>query len=219
MQMLSRDPARRPPDLTEVARLFASYTRAVVPAFGPASTGKSWLTPLGDSAQARALDATKAQDVKPADPRGPTLLSTPAVPSSVTVVADEASERKKRSHKRGVLIAGGALALAAGVLWLRFGAATKPEGAPRNGAELASSAAPNPASPTPAPTVTPGAMATTASDAPPAPSQAAKTTARRSRPMPRPTSVPGASARVRAPEEVATTRPAKDEAELFSGRK
>jgi serine/threonine-protein kinase len=221
MQMLSRDPARRPPDLTEVARLLGSYTRAAAPAFGPASAGKSRFPAGGENAQGRVLDATKAQEGKPADPRGPTLLSTPPVPSSVTVIADEASERQRRAHKRWMLMAGGLLAVAAlGILWLRFGAATKPEGAPRGGSELASSAVPSPASQPPAATVTPGAMSTTASaSAPPAPSQAAKTSARRSRPTPRPAALSGTAARSRPPEELATARPAKDEAELFSGRK
>jgi serine/threonine-protein kinase len=222
MQMLTRDPLRRPADLAEVSKLLATYTRVVAPPFGAPSTGKSW------AASGAGTTSTKPSETRPGepvpvaatDPRGPTLLSsTPPVPSSVTVVGPDTRALAGRSNKPLLWLAAGALAVVAALLLLvRYGSSH--DGPGPGGAQPSEKASAGPVV-TVAPSVAPlepvnDAAAPVSS---PATSQAHKVAAQRTRPAARAAAVPLAASHAPPPPEVAVSKPPKDENTLFSGRK
>ena len=221
MQMLTRDPLRRPADLAEVSKLLATYTRVVAPPFGAPSTGKSWAA-SGTAATSTRPPEARAGEPAPAartDPRGPTLLSsTPPVPSSVTVVGPDTRAAAGRSNKPLLLLAAGALAIVAAlVVLVRYGSSHDGPGPVAAPLEKASS---GPAV-TMAPSVAPLEPVTDAA-APassPATTSAHKVAVQRTRPAARAATVPLAASHAPPPPEVAVSKPLKDESTLFSGRK
>jgi serine/threonine protein kinase len=208
MQMLARDPARRPADLSEVSRLFSTYTRTVAPPFGPASTGKAWAPTSEEVARARIVHSK-------ADPRGPTLLSAAPLPSSVTVASDHAKQREWRPNKVVMGLLGGALGLTAVVIVLlrSFGSSHDPS--PNGGQALeAKTNGGAPMATPPATTASAGPIPAASGSAPAAAApKASKVAQHHAKPVPR--TAPPAE---RTPDAPAS-KPNKDENTLFSGRK
>jgi len=212
MQMLTREPGRRPVDLTEVSKLFASYTRTKAPPFGPASTGKAWAATPDEIQRARVVMQTKT-----ADPRGPTMLSTPPVPSSVTVAADPTGAQPAR-RKPGAFIIAAVLALTAIVIVIVR--SNGPGSTP--GPNVGQPFEPHSAGPTPttAPLATHSAPPSQpAPVAPPATASTATKLAHRPRLAPLAPAARAPMAPRPAPADAPVEKPSKDEGTLFSGRK
>jgi hypothetical protein len=118
--MLSRDVARRTPNLIEVSISLGRYTDVRAPDFGPPSTtGRASPAPAPPAASAAAKHIepvrSKARVVasNDADPQGPTMLSSPAVNKSLRL-EDTAS----RSGRGAYLLGAAVIALAvAGWVW------------------------------------------------------------------------------------------------------
>ncbi len=209
MQMLSRDPARRPADLTAASRLLGGYTRATAPPFGPVSAGDD-----EEPAQGRVVQGHSA------DPRGPTMISSPPVPSSVTVIADATGARPARSGRPMLWLVAGVLLVGVGVIVL-LRSSGSPDAVPSVAAPLD-----EPSSAAPAATATIAAVPAESaplpvaakSAEPPAPTASeGKRVTPRPRPAPRPAEA--VTQRPRSAEDAAPPKPSKDEDTLFSGRK
>jgi serine/threonine-protein kinase len=229
MQMLQRDPERRPRDLLEVSRLFASYTRAPFPAFGPASTGKAWAPAPEEIRQARVVQS------RGADPRGATLLSAGPTPSSVTVPGSDERQRPHPSGRRALWAGLGVLAVAGVGLYAFRAAQSSAVDAPAPSAQLglspavATGALPrNPGSAAAMPSATtaasaPAPAAPAESAAPPAPAPPVTRVhpphlAAKARASPAPDAKEAAAADV-TKRSTASTPPVRDESLLFHGRK
>ena len=214
MQMLTRDPSRRLPDLSDAGKLLARYTRVSVPPFGAPVTGRISTAPQSLRPQTR-IDAGQG-----ADPRGPTLISSPPVPSSVTL--SESPKRPAQPSFRQVLAVSLTL-VAVGLLlfssirgWFR-------------GSDAASAAAapPPPAESKPAANAEPvGAQAADAEGSSPATPSAASTLSGKPRPSrppkrntPQRTGSGAPAAAAKAERNVTTAKPSTDEGKLFDGRK
>ncbi|HWA72186.1 MAG TPA: protein kinase [Polyangiaceae bacterium] len=140
MQMLTRDPVRRAPDLLEIGRVLGHHTRVQVPSFGPpaAGTDRTSLPPSLQPAPPR-VSSPPRQSLGPApgrvqvvaspgvDPRGSTLLSSPPSPSSVTVHVDESDKSASAPGRRRAIVAAVALALV-GAFVVAFRLQGKPVG-------------------------------------------------------------------------------------------
>ncbi len=221
MQMLQRDPERRPRDLTEVSRLFASYTRTPFPAFGPASTGKAWAPAPEEIRQARVVQS------RGADPRGATLLSGGPTPSSVTVRDGDERQRPNASGRNALWGALGLLGLIGGGIYVFRSAQGSPAGSPAASVLLGASAAVGAAARpelAPGPSATAAAVATASISASPAAGPAPAQAATHARPLRVPVKPRAGASPSPASAEVTnrgapSAPPVKDESQLFHGRK
>jgi serine/threonine protein kinase len=191
MQMLSRDPARRPQDLRDLSKMLSAYAKVRPPTFG---------VPSGDPPS--ELPRARVISGRGADPQGPTLLSSPPVNSSVKLTA---IPKSKLSQKLTVGAFVGFVLLMVVLSALRVFGDKAPSGAPSSEAPLAivssSEGAPRPettavagGTPAAAPSATPSSGT---------PKKRAPAADQRSKP------------RAHGP----AARPAVDDEALFSGRK
>ncbi len=113
MQMLSRDPSRRPDGLREVSRVLTRYSRATAPEFSEPSTDRGSLLPHPPI----ATQPPKARFVSSgtADPRGPTMISAPPVNSTVSTPPPVTAQKKKLP-----VVAAVALSLSLALIWALF---------------------------------------------------------------------------------------------------
>jgi serine/threonine protein kinase len=93
MQMLSREPARRPQDLRELSKILSAYAPVRPPAFGVPSGN-----PPAELPQARVVSG------RGADPQGPTLLSSPPVNSSVKVTLRSPKSKLRQKLTLGAFV-------------------------------------------------------------------------------------------------------------------
>jgi eukaryotic-like serine/threonine-protein kinase len=192
MQMLSRDPGRRPESLLEINKVLARHTRVRPPTFEAPSMARP---PEPAPSKARVIAS------RDADPQGPTLLSTPAVGKSVDV------SKPPEKSRRGIYIGGAVFVVA--LLALSLSRAFQNQTAP----EVIASQPPPPAPLKGA--VEPGAepavsVAIAAPSAAPPPSTA---------PKPALPSKPRAKVPTKTGSPEAKAKPATDDDTLFSGRK
>jgi eukaryotic-like serine/threonine-protein kinase len=203
MQMLSRDPQRRPDGLREVATVLARYARSsLAPEFAEPSTGRGSLLP-----HPQIIERPKARFVSAggADPRGPTMLSAPPVNNSL--LADRPSQLPQ-PIKNKVLTYGALGAASFLVIWLAFlrsphSADKPPEPAAPSSSTSSTSSAAQPVL-APSSVASMGAAPSATQQAPSATQQAPSATPKAHR-----TAVPRANAAPTAPDDDA----------LFSGRK
>ena len=113
MQMLSRDPARRPDGLQPVKTVLGRYSRTEPPDFGAPSTDRQSLLPHPPIPPPSPVKSASGS----ADPRGPTMLSAPPVDNSVRTM-HHALPAERRKVPGVVYAAAGAVAF--GVLWFAF---------------------------------------------------------------------------------------------------
>jgi serine/threonine-protein kinase len=116
MQMLSRDPLRRPDGLREVSTVLSRYSRAPVPEFT-------------DPARASLLPAPPVATQRPkarvvgsgdADPQGPTMLSAPPVNQSVN------TERPPEPQRKVPIVLFGAAGFVLVLIWFAFVRSSSP---------------------------------------------------------------------------------------------
>jgi len=216
MQMLSRDPSRRPGSLHEVSSVLGRYARARPPSFGAPSTGASPNPVISERTQESPRHNARVVAGQDADPRAPTLLSSPPVGSTVHVAT--ATARPLRRLVTPVAI-GAALTLL-GLTW--FSLSRTPDSSTR-GKNEASATAPTPAA-APVTTVRPamgpvtiGSSDSTTATAPTATAPTGSVPARTKVRVPLVTPAP----RAKAPSvaDVANAKPASNDETLFSGRK
>ncbi|HVJ14813.1 MAG TPA: protein kinase, partial [Polyangiaceae bacterium] len=207
MQMLSRDPARRPETLLEISTILARYTHVRAPAFDPPSTGarpSKSAVPVQPKAQTPIkIQAPSAKVIasKDADPQGATLLSSPPVLNSVEVA------RPATKSRRGLFIGAGVLLLAAIAVslleWLPRG---EPDETARTEVSALTPVAAAPlATAEPAPSPTAAASASAQPAAPSTTAQRAQTAAPKTRPRAQPT--------------IPKSKSGASDETLFSGRK
>src|SRR5450755_90628 len=113
MQMLSRDPLRRPDGLREVSKVLSRYARTPAPEFSEPAIGRSSLLPHPPLLSQRPKVREAA--ARAVDPQGPTMISAPPVNSSVNM--DRPAPPPQR---RGLVVVGGAVAAAICVIWFAF---------------------------------------------------------------------------------------------------
>jgi eukaryotic-like serine/threonine-protein kinase len=204
MQMLSRDPLRRPDGLREVSKVLARHARTTAPEFAEPSTGRGSLLPHPPMTSQRPKARFVAS--RDADPQGPTMLSAPPVNSSLNMDRPSALPPKRPSVF--VLSALGAVVIF--LAWFVFTRATSQRSADKG---------PEPASP-PSVALQPAALAPSASPVAsssnePAPSSTALAS------KARPTIAP-AALRPKlglTPKAEPSPKPGRDDDSLFSGRK
>jgi eukaryotic-like serine/threonine-protein kinase len=208
MQMLSRDPSRRPDGLREVSQVLARYSRASVPEFTEPSKVRGSLLPHPPIAS----QPPKARFVSSgtADPRGPTMISAPPVNSTVNTPPLAAAQQRKLP----ALVALG-VALALGLIWAVFVRSPGSAATPRDSSATGSA---GPSSP-----VVNAGMAAPASasagqpNSAPAPSSSAAATGKANQSgvgaLPKPKRV------VATPRPGPVSKPMREEDSLFSGRK
>ena len=119
MQMLSRDPVRRPDGLREASKVLARYARNPAPEFSEPAIGRSSLLPHPPLVSQRPK--VREAESRGVDPQGPTMISAPPVNSSVNI--DRPTTPPQR---RSLLIGGGALAATLCLIWFAFGRVTSP---------------------------------------------------------------------------------------------
>jgi serine/threonine protein kinase len=158
-QMLTRDLGRRTASLVDVSKTLGRYTNVRAPEFGVPSTGRG-------AAGATPKTMESAKSIRPnarivaspgADPRGPTMLSSPPVNSSLQL------EQAPAKSNRGAYVAGVAVVAVALGGWV-WGATRQSPGVQTTNGELPmlpqaavkpaqpveSAAAPAPVAPSPA---------------------------------------------------------------------
>jgi serine/threonine-protein kinase len=201
MQMLSRDPLRRPDGLREVSKALARHARATVPEFAEPSTGRGSLLPHPPMTSQRPRARLVAS--RDADPQGPTMLSAPPVNSSLNM--DRPSAVPKKRPSVFVLSAVGAV-----VIFLAWFVVTRATG------QRSADKGPEPASPSSVqPAAAPSASPVAISSNEPVPS----TTMPASKA--RPATAPAAPKPklVAAGKAEPSPKPGRDDDSLFSGRK
>jgi len=203
MQMLSRDPSRRPDGLREVSHVLTRYCRAQVPEFSEPSRDRGSLLPHPPLASQKP----KARFVSSgtADPQGPTMLSAPPVNSSVHLTPEPSTPRRVPA----VIV--GAVAIAAALVGVAYVRLSGP--APPTDGRAAESSSAQPSAPVSAPAASPMTSASgLPSGAPAAPSPSAVAETAR----------PPVAGVQQGKSGAATKRPSKplpDDRTLFSGRK
>jgi eukaryotic-like serine/threonine-protein kinase len=208
MQMLSRDPARRPDGLHEVGKVLGRYARTPSPEFGAPATGDSvsLLPPPPVPSQRPKARIVANGD---ADPQGATMLSAPPVNSSVEVA--RVPVKPPRQRVRAVAWASCGF-VATCLIWFGY---THIAGSPSGAKEREPQPAASPIAALQAEPVASAPQATTAaSSAPPVSSTHATSkghpAAAGGAPKARPVATLDVARPVRAPT---------DEDTLFSGRK
>jgi serine/threonine-protein kinase len=204
-QMLTRDLGRRTASLVDVSKTLGRYTSVRAPEFGVPSTGRG-------AAEATPKTMESAKSVRPkarivaspgADPRGPTMLSSPPVNSSLQL-----SQVAAKSGRTPYVVGAAVLVLGlGGWVW----GATRPSPAAQTPSDELPTL-PQAPSKAAAPVVEPAAAAAQASVAAPAVSSPASISQKPATARPAKSRPPGAFA-------PASPRGETSDEKLFSGRK
>jgi serine/threonine protein kinase len=205
MQMLSREPGRRPQSLLDVSKILSRYTHVRAPAFDPPSTSRRSATELS----AGTAKVVTGRDV---DPQGATLLSSPAVGSSVDIPRKPGKDRLLWVLAMGI-IAASLVGLSLLGLFPTRPVISADAAKPSEPAQVVAASHPAPAQAPPVASSDPGAP----ESAPSVASAQARPPAPRAKPPQPRLAPPATKAKVTAPATKSKAE-ASDET-LFSGRK
>jgi serine/threonine protein kinase len=202
MQMLSRDPGRRPDGLRELSKVLARYARESAPEFADPLRERGSLLPRPPAVSTRPRARVVASG--DADPQGPTMISAPPVNQSLNLARQPVAERRV-----GVYVLGG-VAIGACLVWFLLAHKSSSLDAehPASVASTSASAPPTPAIAAASALATPPSEATAPTSSSPALAKA------------RPLGTPAPTAKLKAGAKLAPgPKHSVDEDTLFSGRK